>query len=236
MNVRRPPGRRCPRAMKPRVVSTPVTPCVPRRIPVTSQCSMISTPASEAPRAYPHATASWRTVPPRGCRNPPSTGKRPLSRSTRGTRVFTVSRLNGSASTPCSRIMFARRVKRSRCASVWNRLSVPRWLTIALKLSSLLEPFPQLQREFVEPDVVGLEVVGADDRGVAPDVAEADRALLQHRDIANAKLGCEVIGGGEPMPATAHDHDPIARPRRRLGPGARPAAMAAEALEKQPCG
>jgi len=61
-------------AMCPRVVSTAVTRAPSRAMPVTSQSSMMSTPASDAARAYPQATASWRTVPPRRCRNPPSTG------------------------------------------------------------------------------------------------------------------------------------------------------------------
>src|SRR6202035_6004369 len=64
-------------AMNPRDVSTPVTaPDGPRLLPVTSQFSRISTPRASAARAYPHATASCRAVPPRRCNAPPRMGYR----------------------------------------------------------------------------------------------------------------------------------------------------------------
>ena len=55
----------------PREVCTPVTRPSAMEKPVTSQFWTISTPRSLAPRAYPHATASCRTVPPRRCNRPP---------------------------------------------------------------------------------------------------------------------------------------------------------------------
>ena len=47
----------------------------------------------------------------------------------------------------------------------------------------LLQPLPELHRQLVERDVAGQQVVGADDGGVAPDIAGAEIALLEHRDI-----------------------------------------------------
>ena len=59
----------------PRLVSTPVTePPGPRKNPVTSACSTMSTPSSLARVAYPQAILSCRATAPRRCRVPPSTG------------------------------------------------------------------------------------------------------------------------------------------------------------------
>ena len=53
-------------AIVPRVVSTPRHGAeASRRIALTSQFWMMSTPRAEAARAKPQATASWRAVPPR---------------------------------------------------------------------------------------------------------------------------------------------------------------------------
>src|SRR5205823_835031 len=103
-----------------------------------------------------------------------------------------------------------------------------------VEVEPLLEPLPELQRELVEADVLGVKVVGADDGRVAPDVAEPDRAPLEHRHVPDAVLGGEVVGGRQPMAAPADDHHAIAWARRRLRPGARPAALAGETLEKEP--
>src|SRR5580692_6421841 len=85
----------------------------------------------------------------------------------------------------------------------------------------------------VEPGAFVPQIVGADDRRIAPRVAEANRSLFQHRDIADAVLLGEVVGGREAMPAAADDHDTIARLRRRLAPERLPAAVAAERLASQ---
>ena len=103
-----------------------------------------------------------------------------------------------------------------------------------IEIQLALQPLPQLQRVVVEANIVRQEIIGADDGGVAPDVAEPDRALLQHRHIGDAVFGGQVIGGRQPMSAAADDHHAVARARRRLRPGARPAALAGEALEQQP--
>ena len=57
--------------------------------------------------------------------------------------------------------------------------------------------------------------------------------LLEDRDVGDAVVAGQVVGGGEPVAAAAHDHDAVVRPRRRLGPGTRPAALPGEALAQQ---
>ena len=50
----------------------------------------------------------------------------------------------------------------------------------------LLQPLPELHRQFIEREVSRQQIVGADDRGVTADIAAADPAFLQHGDIADA--------------------------------------------------
>ena len=213
--------------MKPRLVSTPTTLPFSMRMPVTSQFWMMSTPRLiGAARIAPgHRIVAHRAAAPlqqaaldresAHCRN-------------RGTGYIsrTASRSSSSASTPSMRMALPRRAKASRCGSVWQRLRTPRCETMALKLKSCSRPFPQLHRPFVEGVVAGQHVVGADDRGVAADVAGAEPALLQHRDIGEAMLLGEVIGGRQPMPAAADDDDVVFRLGLGLAPGRRPVLVA----------
>jgi len=73
------------------------------------------------------------------------------------------------------------------------------------------QPFPQLQGMLVDPRARVPQIVGADDRRVAPGVAEPDRAFFQDADIADAVLLGEVIGGRQPMPAAADDDHRVTR-------------------------
>jgi hypothetical protein len=59
----------------------------------------------------------------------------------------------------------------------------------------LLQTLPQLHRPFVERDVAGQQIVRADDRGVAPDVAAAEPTLLQHCNVGDAVLLGQIVGG-----------------------------------------
>ena len=94
----------------------------------------------------------------------------------------------------------------------------------------LLQPFPELQRMLVEMVVLGQQVVGADDGGVAPGIAHADGPTLQHRHLGDAVDGGEVEGRRQPMPAAA-DHDGvIGGLGLGLAPGGPPAAIAGEPL------
>ena len=61
-------------AMVPRVVRTPRTRPPATSMPVTSACWWMWTPWASAPRAYPHTTASWRTIPPGGWYRAPRIG------------------------------------------------------------------------------------------------------------------------------------------------------------------
>ena len=97
----------------------------------------------------------------------------------------------------------------------------------------LLEPFPELERPLVEGRVAWQQVVRADDGGVAPDVARADVALFQHRDTPHAVVLRQVVGRGQAMTATAHDHRVVGGLRAGVTPGRLPAALAGQGLPKQ---
>ena len=102
-------------------------------------------------------------------------------------------------------------------------------IEIELARQALIEP----EREIVERDRFGIEIVRPHDGRVAPGVAAAEPALLDHADMA-AFVGLgEIIGGREPMPAAADDDEVIGRLRLRLAPRLRPALMAGEALAKE---
>ena len=94
------------------------------------------------------------------------------------------------------------------------------------------QALPQLHRVLVERGRFLPEVVRADDRGVAPGIAAAEPALLQHRDIAEAVLLGEVIGGREAVPARADDDRVIGRLRLRVAPLLRPAGIVLERLQR----
>ena len=98
----------------------------------------------------------------------------------------------------------------------------------------LLQPFPELQRQFIEGRVAFKKIVGTDDGGVAPDVAAADPALFQNRDRSLAKLACQIIGGGKTMAAAADNHEIIGRLWCRIAPGRPPAPVAGQTFSQNP--
>ena len=61
-----------------------------------------------------------------------------------------------------------------------------------VEVELLLQALPEFQRELIEADVGRVEVVGAHDGRVAPDVAQSDRSLLQHRDVGDAVFARKV--------------------------------------------
>src|SRR6516162_4039098 len=75
-----------------------------------------------------------------------------------------------------------------------------------------------------------MEVVRADDGGVAADVAETDGPTLEDRDVRNSMLGGQVKRRRESVAAAADDHHAVARARARLRPG----ALASQSLAQQP--
>ena len=99
-------------------------------------------------------------------------------------------------------------------------------------IERLRQALPQLQRVLVERGRFLPEIIGADDRGVAPGVAPAKPALLQDRDIGEAVLPGEVIGGREPVPARADDDRVIGRLRLRIAPLLGPAGIALKGLQR----
>src|SRR5690348_16663133 len=78
------------------------------------------------------------------------------------------------------------------------------------------------------------QIIRAHDRGVAPGVAQAERALLQHRDVGDAVLLGEVIGGREPMAAAADNDDVVTRLGFGRAPRRLPAAVMAECFTDKP--
>jgi hypothetical protein len=94
----------------------------------------------------------------------------------------------------------------------------------------LRQPVPQLQRVVIEPRTFVIEIVGADDGGVAAGVAAAEPALLDHCDIGDAVLLGQVIGGPQAVSAGADDDDIIVLARLRRRPLRGPALVAAEPL------
>ncbi len=69
----------------------------------------------------------------------------------------------------------------------------------------LAQPLPQLHRMFVEMRALVIEIVGADDGGVAARIAAAEPALFDDGDIGDAVLLGQIIGGTQAMPARADD-------------------------------
>ena len=81
--------------------------------------------------------------------------------------------------------------------------------------------------KLVDRDRGVLQVVRADDRGVAARIAAAKPALLDDRDAPRLVMLGEVVGGGEPVAARAHDHHIVFRLQLGAPPGAAPFAVVA---------
>jgi hypothetical protein len=94
----------------------------------------------------------------------------------------------------------------------------------------LRQVLPQVQRMVIEARAFVIEIVGADDGGVAAGIAAAEPALFDHGDVLDAVFLGEIIGRAEAMPARSHDHHVIGRPRLRGRPLPVPALMAAHGL------
>jgi hypothetical protein len=70
----------------------------------------------------------------------------------------------------------------------------------------LLQALPEFEGVFVDARALVPEVVGTDDRGVASHVAARQPTLLQHRDVGDAVVLRQVVGGGQAVAAAAHDY------------------------------
>src|SRR5271163_1397487 len=62
-----------------------------------------------------------------------------------------------------------------------------------IEIKRVLESLPEFQRELVKAHIVRLKIIRTDDGGIAPDIAKANRAAFQHRDVANAKFRGEEV-------------------------------------------
>src|SRR6185295_2118404 len=60
-----------------------------------------------------------------------------------------------------------------------------------------------------------------------------DIALLDHRDVADAMVGGEIVGRRQPVSAAADDHDVVALAWRGGAPGPRPVLMARERVTRE---
>src|SRR5260221_9444259 len=70
-------------------------------------------------------------------------------------------------------------------------------------------------------------------RRVAPGVAAAEPALLEHGDVGDTVVLGKIIGSGKAVAAGPHDDDFVFRFRRRVAPRALPASMAGERVANQ---
>ncbi len=80
----------------------------------------------------------------------------------------------------------------------------------------------------VELGIARQKVIAPHDRRVAPYVATAQVAFLEHRDIRHAVVFGEVIGRAQPMAAAADDHRVIFRLRLWIAPMRCPTAIAGQ--------
>src|SRR3984957_12647685 len=100
---------------------------------------------------------------------------------------------------------------------------------VELARQPLIEP----ERQVIESDRLGIEVVRPHDGGVAAGVAAPEPALLDHAD-ARALVGLgEVVSSRQAMSAAADDDELINRLGFRLTPRLRPAFVAGEALAQK---
>ena len=99
-----------------------------------------------------------------------------------------------------------------------------------VEINVLFQPLPQLQRMLVKGHVARFTVIGADDGGVAPDIARADPTFFNDSNIGQAVVFGQIIGRGEPMTAATHNNGVIFGLWLRLPPGGCPVFLAFESL------
>ena len=102
-----------------------------------------------------------------------------------------------------------------------------------VEIDVLLQPFPQLERQFIKGGIAGQQIVGTDDGGVAPDIARADIAFLDHGNAADIVVLGEIMGSGQTMTTAADNHHIIMTRRLGAAPGRRPAALAGHGIEQK---
>jgi hypothetical protein len=79
-----------------------------------------------------------------------------------------------------------------------------------IQVEFLRQILPQGQRLVVKLDPFRRQVVGTDDGGVASGVAAADIAFFQYRDVGDAMIASQIVGGRQPVAAAADDDHIVA--------------------------
>ena len=92
----------------------------------------------------------------------------------------------------------------------------------------LLEAFPEFQGQLVERLVAFQQIVRADDRCVAANIAAADPAFFEHSDVRDAELFGQVMRGCQPMSAAANDNHIVFRLGVGLAPNWLPAFVSGQ--------
>ena len=88
----------------------------------------------------------------------------------------------------------------------------PALAELEIRAEVLLEALPELQRVLVDGGRLVEQVVRADDRGVAGHVAAAEPSALEDRDVGDAVVLGQVVGGGQAVATAADDHDLVCGP------------------------
>ena len=99
-----------------------------------------------------------------------------------------------------------------------------------VEINVLLQPFPELEGMFIKGNIARLAVIGADDGGVAPDIARADPAFFNHGNIGHIVVFGQIIGRCQTMTAAADDNGVIFCLWLWLPPGGCPVLLAFEGL------
>ena len=99
-----------------------------------------------------------------------------------------------------------------------------------VEVQLLLHPLPELQGMGIELGIARQPVVRPHDGGVAPDVAPAEIALLEHRHVCQTVLLGEVKRRGQAMAAAADDDDIVFGFRVGSAPVGPPSAVAGQPL------
>ena len=88
-----------------------------------------------------------------------------------------------------------------------------------------LQPFPKLQGMRIEFRVSGQKVIGPNNGCVAPNIATANVAFLQHSNALEPIFLCQIVGGRQAMPAASDDYNVIGLRRLRIAPMGPPAMV-----------
>ena len=101
-----------------------------------------------------------------------------------------------------------------------------------VKVELCAQAFPEFQCVIVNGGGFVTEIVRTHDRCIAPGVAAAKPAFLEHGDIRYPALRGQIIGRRQAVTAAAHDDDVICGFRIRAAPCLRPIAMPGQSISR----